>query len=225
MTEGPSLSKLATLVADPSRTRMLTVLLAGQALTATELADAAGIGRPAASAHLAVLTGAGLLAQARQGRHRYFRLAGEEPARALEALLGIADRLALQPLGVGPREAGLRAARVCYDHLAGARAVALLERLLGAGALRYRGPDLEPGPRAGAVFGPLGLDWERLGGARRAWCRPCLDWSERRDHLAGALGAALLGLALERRWARRQEGSRVLVFSPAGAAAWEAIGR
>lgn len=224
MTEGPSLSKLATLVADSSRNRMLGALLAGQALTATELADAAGVGRAAASAHLAALAGAGLLVQAKQGRHRYYRLAGEEQARALEELLGIADRLAFRPLSVGPRDAGLREARVCYDHLAGAQAVALLERLLRSEALCYQGAELVPGPRARAVFEPLGLDLTRLSGTRRALCRGCLDWSERRDHLAGTLGAALLGLALERRWAQRLEGSRALSFSKSGVAALAAIG-
>jgi DNA-binding transcriptional ArsR family regulator len=225
MIEGPSLTKLATLMADPSRNRMLGALLAGQALTATELADAAGVGRAAASAHLAGLTGAGLLAQVKQGRHRYYRLASEEQARALEELLGITDRLGFQPLSVGPRDASLRDARVCYDHMAGAQAVALLERLLRSEALCYQRAELAPGPNAQAVFGRLGLDLSCLSRARRVLCRSCLDWSERRDHLAGTLGAALLELVLERRWAQRLEGSRALIFSPAGAAAWAAIGR
>jgi DNA-binding transcriptional ArsR family regulator len=225
MIEGPSLTKLATLMADPSRNRMLGALLAGQALTATELADAAGVGRATASAHLAALTDAGLLAQVKQGRHRYYRLAGEEQARALEELLGIADRLAFRPLSVGPRDVSLRDARICYNHLAGAQAVALLERLLHSKALCYQGAELAPGPNAHAVFAPLGLDLGCLSRARRELCRSCLDWSERRDHLAGTLGAALLELVLERRWAQRLEGSRALIFSPAGAAAWAAIGR
>jgi DNA-binding transcriptional ArsR family regulator len=222
MTEGPSLAKLAALVADPSRAQMLTALMAGQALTATELADAAGVGRAAASAHLARLRAAGLLLSVQQGRHRYFRLAGESVATVIEQLLGLAEQVAAAPWVTGPRDAALRESRVCYDHLAGTQAVALLDRLLARRALRYEASALVLAEAA--VFNDLGLNVEKLLRARRPLCRSCLDWSARRDHLAGALGAALLQLAFERRWAYRVEGSRAVIFSASGAAAWGAIG-
>ena len=224
MSEGPSLAKLAALVAEPSRAQMLMVLMAGQALTATELADAAGIGRAAASAHLARLQSAGLLQALQQGRHRYFRLAGEGVAGMIEQMLGLAERVAATPLVTGPRDAALRESRVCYDHLAGARAVALLDRLLARRALRYDGPALVLGEAGAPLFDALGVDLAQVGGTRRPLCRGCLDWSARREHLAGALGAALLQLAFARRWARRLDGSRAVVFSAAGDAAWSAIG-
>jgi DNA-binding transcriptional ArsR family regulator len=224
VSEGPSLAKLAALVAEPSRAQMLAVLMAGQALTATELADAAGIGRAAASAHLARLQSAGLLRALQQGRHRYFRLAGDGVAGMIEQMLGLAERMAAKPLVTGPRDTALRESRVCYDHLAGERAVALLDRLLARHALRYDGPALALGEAGSPVFQALGIDLAQLGGTRRPLCRGCLDWSARREHLAGALGAALLQLAFARRWARRLDGSRVVVFSAAGDAAWSAIG-
>lgn len=224
MNEGPSLAKLAALIGEPSRAQMLMVLMSGQALTATELADAAGVGRAAASAHLARLQSAGLLQGLRQGRHRYFRLAGEGVAGMIEQMVGLADRLAAKPLVTGPRDAALRESRVCYDHLAGERAVALVDRLLARRALRYDGPALVLGEAGLPVFSALGLDLAQLGGTRRPLCRGCLDWSARREHLAGALGAALLQLAFTRRWAHRLEGSRTVVFSTAGDAAWSAIG-
>lgn len=224
MSEGPSLAKLATLIGEPSRAQMLMVLMSGQALTATELADAAGVGRAAASAHLARLQSAGLLQALQQGRHRYFRLAGEGVAGMVEQMLGLAERVAARPLVTGPRDAALRESRVCYDHLAGERAVNLLDRLLVRRALRYDGPALVLGEAGLPVFNALGLDLAQLGAARRPLCRGCLDWSARREHLAGTLGAALLQLAFDQRWARRQQGSRTVVFSAAGDAAWSAIG-
>jgi DNA-binding transcriptional ArsR family regulator len=224
MTEGPNLSKLAALLADPSRAHMLTTLMAGQALTATELADAAGIGRASASAHLAKLQEGGLLRHTPAGRHRYYRLADDDVAEMLEQLLGIAGRAGAFPLLTGPRDPALREARVCYDHLAGTQAVALLERLMRAGVLAYAGTTLAPGPQAQAVLAPLGLDLAALARARRPLCRTCLDWSARRDHLAGALGTALLELAFAKGWARRLDGSRAVQFTPVGAAAWQAIG-
>ncbi len=215
-TEGPSLAKLAALLSEPARAQMLTVLMNGQALTATELADAAGIARPTASDHLARLRNAGLLSMLQQGRHRYFRLADDEVAEMLEQLLGIAGRAGASPLLVGPRDAQLREARVCYDHLAGGHAVILMDRLLAKDALRYDGPALTLGARAADAFSPMGIDIAALRQARRPVCRACLDWSERRHHLAGSLGAALLTRMIELDWAKREADSRVVRFTRAG---------
>lgn len=224
MTEGPNLAKLAALLAEPARAQMLTLLLAGQALTATELADAAGVGRPTASAHLSRLESAGFLSCAKQGRHRYYRLADEGVADMLEQMLGIASRAGAMPILTGPRDAALREARVCYDHLAGRHAVALFDRLLQSEVIVQSGPALALGPRADTVLQDFGIDMHALQHARRIPCRACLDWSERRDHLAGALGAALLTLALEKNWLRRVDGSRTVLFTHAGLDTWNAIG-
>jgi DNA-binding transcriptional ArsR family regulator len=215
-TEGPSLAKLAAVLAEPARAQMLSVLMSGQALTATELANSAGIARPTASDHLARLQAAGLLSVVAQGRHRYYRLAGTEVAEMLEQLVGIASRVGAEPLLVGPRDAQLREARVCYDHLAGTRAVAMLDRLLARDALRYEGPLLTLGKNATDTFSAFGIDVDGHPPARRPRCRACLDWSERRHHLAGALGASILTRIFELGWAQRQQQSRVVVFSAVG---------
>ncbi|HEX7643377.1 MAG TPA: helix-turn-helix domain-containing protein [Burkholderiaceae bacterium] len=223
MSEGPNLAKLAALLAEPARAQMLTLLLAGKALTATELADAAGVARSTASAHLAKLEAAGFLACVPQGRHRYYRLADEGVAEMLEQMLGIASRAGAMPLLTGPRDAALREARVCYDHLAGRHAVAMLERLLAKGVVVREGAALSIGPQAQEVLQDLGIDADALKHGKRVPCRTCLDWSERRDHLAGALGAALLHMAFERGWIKRERDSRAVMFSASGLAAWNAI--
>jgi DNA-binding transcriptional ArsR family regulator len=223
MSEGPNLAKLAALLAEPARAQMLTLLLAGQALTATELADAAGVARSTASAHLSKLEAAGFLACVPQGRHRYYRLADEGVAEMLEQMLGIASRAGAMPILTGPRDAALREARVCYDHLAGGHAVAMLERLLAAGVVVRSGAALALGPHAQEALEAAGIDFAALQKAKRVPCRACLDWSERRDHLAGALGAALLQLALDQGWAKRERDSRAVTFTAGGLAAWNAI--
>jgi DNA-binding transcriptional ArsR family regulator len=224
MTEGPNLAKLAALLAEPARAQMLTLLMAGQALTATELADAAGVARPTASSHLGKLEDAGFLSCAKQGRHRYYRLADEGVADMIEQMLGIASRAGAMPLLTGPRDAVLREARVCYDHLAGEHAVGIFERLMQSKVIANEGSALTLGPCAHEVLEPLGIDMAALMRSRRVPCRACLDWSMRRDHLAGALGAALLDLAFTNKWLRRVEGSRAVVFTAQGLQAWRAIG-
>jgi DNA-binding transcriptional ArsR family regulator len=217
MHDGPTIASIAALLGDPGRANMLTALLDGRALTASELALAAGVAAPTASGHLGKLTQAGLVSVEQQGRHRYFRLSGPDVGEVLEGLMGLAQRTGAVRVRTGLRDAALRSARVCYDHLAGERAVALAE------ALRARGliADGHRLPAKGrAFFTGLGLDISALERSRRPLCRPCLDWSERKAHLAGALGAALLDHVLANRWARRAEG-RVVAFTPAGAAAFD----
>lgn len=198
---------------------MLTALLDGRALTATELALAAGVGAPTASGHLGKLSQAGLISVEQQGRHRYFRLSGADVAEVLEGLMGLAQRTGAVRVRTGPRDEALRAARVCYDHLAGERAVALADVLRGRGLIALA-PEVSLPAKGRAFFAGLGLDVAAMERSRRPLCRPCLDWSERKSHLAGALGAALLDHVLARRWARRAEG-RVVAFTPAGAAAFD----
>jgi DNA-binding transcriptional ArsR family regulator len=217
MHDTPSLADIAGLIADPSRAAMLLTLMDGRALTSSELALAAGVGLPTASAHLSRLGDAGLVSGERQGRHRYFRLAGPQVAEAIEALQALSAPSDPSPVRTGPRDAALRQARVCYDHLAGVQGVALLE---GLRRRRFvEGDDeLHPTDQGREVFAGLGIDVAALSKARRPLCRACLDWSERRAHLGGALGAAILSHMLEAGWARRGEG-RVLEITPAGASA------
>ena len=215
MTDGPLIASIASLIGDPARANMLTALMDGRALTARELAEVGGIAPPTASGHLARLVDAGLLAVRSQGRHRYYRLSGSDVAETLEALMGLAQRTGAVPVRTGPRDAALREARLCYDHLAGERGVALLESLR-ARSMVEEGESLTLNARGRAHLADLGIDVDRLAGERRPLSRACLDWSERRAHLGGALGAALLDLMMERRWLRPEKG-RVLRFTPEGA--------
>lgn len=217
MTDAPPLAETAALIADPSRAAMLLTLMDGRALTASELALAAGVGLPTASTHLARLGDAGLVLGERQGRHRYFRLAGAAVAEAIEALLALSAPTSTPPVRTGPRDTALREARVCYDHLAGAQGVALLEGLRRRGFVEG---DAEFSLTAAGrtALKDLGVDLAPLEQGRRPLCRACLDWSERRAHLGGALGAALLEHMLAQGWAKRLEG-RALQITAAGAAA------
>lgn len=218
MKEGPVIASVAALIGDPARANMLTALMDGRALTVSELAATAGVTLPTASSHLARLGAANLLAVERQGRHRYFRLSDPDVARVLEALMGLAERTGAKRVRTGPRDAELRTARICYDHLAGERGVALLAAMKRAGRIVDKGGSLAVPDEARAFFVDLGIDMDGLQTARRPVCKACLDWSERRSHLGGALGAAILDRILARGWARRGQG-RVIAFSDAGIAA------
>jgi DNA-binding transcriptional ArsR family regulator len=197
---------------------MLMALSEGRAMTATELAIEGGVAPSTASSHLEKLESAGLLAIARQGRHRYFRIARPEVASALEALAAIAPRRGSRPGTPSAGDEALRRARVCYDHLAGEAAVRLYETLCERDWLRLSAGALRATPEGEEWFIGLGVDLDDLRTKRRPLGRPCLDWSECRFHLAGSLGAALLDRLLALRWARREAGTRAVSFSPRGAA-------
>lgn len=219
MKDGPHIAAVAALIGDPARANMLTALMDGRALTASELAAAGGIAPPTASGHLSRLVDAGLLAVRKQGRHRYFALSAADVAEAMEALMSLAQRTGAVPVRTGPRDVALREARMCYDHLAGARGVALFESLRGRGFIAGEEEAVTLTDAGRAHVASLGVELESLTATRRPLCRACLDWSERRAHLGGALGAALLDLMIARKWLRRESG-RVLRFSPAGAEAF-----
>src|ERR1700761_1234586 len=181
MKDGPVIAQIAALMGDPARANMLTALMDGRALTVSELALAGGVGLPTASGHLAKLDQAGLLVAEKQGRHRYFRLSGPDVAEVLEALMGLAQRTGAVRVRTGPRDAALRTARVCYDHLAGERAVRLMARLEEAGAITPG--DAPTLTDAGArQLTKAGIALPPVGGSRRPLCRTCLDWSERKSH-------------------------------------------
>jgi DNA-binding transcriptional ArsR family regulator len=220
MKDGPSIAAIAALIGDPARANMLTALMDGRALTVSELAQAAGVGLPTASGHLAKLDAAGLLIARRQGRHRYFQLSGADVGEALESLMSLAARTGAMRVRTGPNDVALREARICYDHLAGERAVAMMQAFAARGFVV--GDDAPVLTSAGAAFfADLGIATARLADSRRPICRACLDWSERRSHLGGALGAAILDHVIAAGWASRGEG-RAIRFSPAGAAAFDA---
>jgi DNA-binding transcriptional ArsR family regulator len=216
MKDGPNIARVAAMIGEPARAEMLTALLADRALTATELAGIAGVTKQTVSAHLAKLVDAGLLAVEAQGRHRYFRLAGGDIAQLLEALMGVAFRTGSLRLVPGPREPALRKARVCYDHLAGELGVVVFDGLIARGLLADEAGGLFLTNAGAAWLAEFGVDPVHAARQRRTFCRPCLDWGERRHHLGGALGAALLARYYELRWAQRAKGSRVVVFTAAG---------
>lgn len=221
MKAGPDIALVASLLGDPARANMLTALLGGQALTAGELAREAGVAPQTASGHLSRLEKGGIVTVRRQGRHAYFALSGEDVAAVLEALMGLAARTGHARARAGPKEPALRRARVCYDHLAGDMGVAMLDSLITAG--RIAGEDDLVLTTAGQAFlAGMGIDPGALAGGRRPLCRRCLDWSVRRSHLAGSVGAALLARIYALGWAKRVEGSRIVAFTPSGLKAFEA---
>jgi len=222
MRDGPNITNIAAMIGDHARAEVLTVLMSGMALTATELADAAGVTRQTISAHLAKLGEAGLLSVESQGRHRYFRIADAEIAQLLESLMGVAFGTGAVRVRSSPREPALRKARVCYDHLAGELGVLVYERLARRGAFALDADGILLTAQGRDLIRALGIEADTLPASRRPFCRTCLDWSERRHHLAGQLGTAMLDRFQQLGWARRVPESRVLAFSTDGEAALRA---
>jgi DNA-binding transcriptional ArsR family regulator len=205
---------VAAAIGDPSRARMLSTLMDGRARTATELAVVAGVAPSTASAHLARLLAQRLIACVAQGKHRYFTLAGWEVAAAVEALFGVAGA---STAAFTPRTpSALRYARTCYDHAAGELAVSLHDRLFALKWLARRGDAYAITSAGETQLSRWGIDCAAARVARRSTACACLDWSERRSHLGGALGAALLTAMLEKRWLRRELDSRELELTDRG---------
>ncbi|MCD6077463.1 MAG: transcriptional regulator, ArsR family-like protein [Ramlibacter sp.] len=217
-----ALARIASLVGEPARAAMLLALMDGRSLTARELADSARITPATASRHLALLVEAGLLRVNAQGRHRYHRLASAEVAGVLEGILRLGVAAAApQRVATGPRDATMRFARTCYDHLAGRLAVAIVDRLVEHHALVIDDDTAQLTSRAGTAFRALGFDVDGLApDAGRPPCRPCLDWGERRMHLAGRVGVLLCAHCVDRGWLLRAPKSRALQLSPTGAVAF-----
>ena len=232
------IARTAALFADPARVRVLLALADGRALAASVLAAEARLSAPGVSAHLAKLRSAGLVVAEKSGRHRFYRLAGAETAELLETLARCSPSSPVTSLREGTRAEALRTARTCYDHLAGRLGVAVTSALLARGALagasdtrrrpgdRISAPLQEHpytlGPAAPAVFGSLGVDLELLTAGRRPLLKFCLDWSEQRHHLAGALGAAVATRFLDAGWVtRRARAHRALRLTPEGTRALE----
>lgn len=222
MREGPDISRLAALIGDPARANILTALMAGQALTTSELAEEAGVSLPTTSQHVTKLIDGGFLTARKQGRHKYVTLASEDVAQVLEALMGLAEGQGLKRVRPGPKDAAMREARVCYNHLAGARGVQLYAALVARDWLRVGPTGLSLSPDGRGFIEDFGIDLDALETKRAPLCRDCLDWSERRSHLSGSLGRALLTRMETLGWARRLPESRAIRFSPEGARAFDA---
>jgi DNA-binding transcriptional ArsR family regulator len=215
-TSDARLSRIAAAIAEPARTRMLCCLMDGHARTSTELAAVAEVTPSTASVHLARLKEGRLVRVTPQGKHRYYSLSGAEIGKALESLMVVAG---------GPREhfvpstpIRLRAARTCYDHMAGQLGVSIHDRLRH---LRWLSGSpasdvYEVTPRGQGELEALGVDVGAARALRRRFAYACLDWSERRPHVGGALGAALLELATRRKWVISDLDSRILNVTPAG---------
>jgi DNA-binding transcriptional ArsR family regulator len=208
----------AALIGEPARAALLLALMEEEALPARELAARAGIAPSTASEHLARLVDGGLLIGERHGRQRLFRLADPAVAVAIEALSAIAPARPVQSLREATVGEAVRQGRTCYDHLAGRLGVELSAALERDDILVFVGDEYRLGPAAAPRLGQLGIDVEQLSQGRRPLLRACLDWSERRPHLAGALGAALAGRLFELEWLKRRATNRSVEVTPLGKA-------
>ena len=218
MVTGSLIAEIAALVGEPARATMLSALLDGRALTASELAFAARVTPQTASTHLAKLTEAGLLLPIREGRHRYFRLASPKVVGMLDGIVAVAleNRPRYRPLSRQAQE--LSAARMCYDHLAGRLSVDLTD-FLTTHEYIVIGEDAEAAviTQAGTRFlTEFGIDLSALSSTRRHFCRLCLDWTERRPHIAGAVGAALTTRCFDLGWTERMKHSRAVSVTASG---------
>ena len=212
------IAAIGALLADDARASMVLTLLGGEAIPAGELARRAGVSPSGASAHLKRLREGGLITQESVGRHRYFRLASAELAEALESLARVAPVRPASSFRESESTRALKHARTCYDHLAGELGVAVSDALVDRGLLT----------RADAAFAvtndgtdwlrSLGIDLDDVAASRRSFARACLDWSERRPHLAGSLGAAVADVFFARKWIRRLPGGRAVAVTPDGRA-------
>ena len=214
MTTPVSLAEVAALVGDPARANMLCALLDGRALTAGELAYAASVSPQTTSGHLAKLTQAHLLNAVKQGRHRYYKIATPQVAQMLESIMAVAMSTPPRHRPVSKVDEQMRTARTCYDHIAGRLGVGLADTLCGRGHVVLGEDGGEVTPQGHAFFDRFGVPL--VEDKRRTFCRACLDWTERRPHLAGAVGAGLATRCLDLGWIKRMRDSRALTITPAG---------
>jgi DNA-binding transcriptional ArsR family regulator len=211
------MAELGALLGDPARANILAALMDGRALPAGELAYVAGVAPQTASGHLARLTGANLLALEKQGRHRYYRLASPLVASMLEGIMAVAAiQLPARRQPWSRMDDRMRAARTCYDHIAGCVGVGIADTLAARGHVTFADDGAEITEAGTAFLAAFGIAPEMGKHARRAFCRPCLDWSERRPHIAGAVGAALLDRCLRLGWFEQSRDTRALTVMPAG---------
>jgi len=216
MKYGPDIAIVAQLLGDPARANMVMALMSGQALSAAELAHEAGVTPPTATGHLGKLVSLGLLKGEKQGRHRFFQLCDPDVGEAVEALIAVAARAGHLRARPGPKDEAMRHARSCYDHLGGRLAVDLTGRWLAAGLLTWRSGAFQLTRKGRDFLSGRGIELSGLESLKRPLCRSCMDWSERRPHLGGALGAAILAHVVTEGWAVRGQGQRAVSFSRRG---------
>jgi DNA-binding transcriptional ArsR family regulator len=216
MSSTAQMAEVAALVGDPARANMLSALFDGRSLTATELAYAANVSPPTASGHLAKLLDARLVLLVKQGRHRYYRLAGPDVGHMLEAIATVAAGGPPRYRPLSKKEQAMRQARLCYDHMAGVLAVRIAERLAAREFLILGNEAGEVTPAGVDFLSGFGVDLSSARAKRRTFCRPCVDLTERRPHIGGAVGAALAGRCLELNWIERMRDNRAVTVTPAG---------
>ncbi len=216
MYDEPSMSRVGALIGSPARALMLTELFDGRALTATELAGIANVSPATASEHLSLLLSGGLVTREKSGRHNYYRLASPKIANALE-------QLAVQTANIDPAakitrtvRTPIQNARMCYDHIAGRLGVSIADALVKKDALIALDTDYELTPKGEVLFDGWGISPADLKRSKRVFARQCLDWSERRHHVSGAVGAALANFAFDKGWVTRAKERRVLIVTPLG---------
>lgn len=216
MKYGPDIAIVAQLLGDPARANMVMALMSGQALSAAELAHEAGVTPPTATGHLNKLVSSGLLKGEKQGRHRFFQLKDPDVGEAVEALVAVAARAGHLRTRPGPKDEAMRHARSCYDHMGGELAVDLVGRWLAAGFLIWRGSPFQLTRKGREFLSQRGIDLAKLEALKRPLLRGCMDWSERRPHLGGSLGAAILAHVVAEGWAVRGQSMRAVSFSKRG---------
>jgi DNA-binding transcriptional ArsR family regulator len=210
------MAEIANLIGDVSRANILAALMDGRALTALELSLAARVTPQTASSHLAKLTDANLLSVEKQGRHRYYRLASAQVARTLEAVMALTLSAPPRHRARSRPDEEMRAARMCYDHVAGRVGVAIADALIVRGHVVFEGDSGEVTEAGHSFFADLGVDLAAPAKSRRIYCRSCLDWSERRPHIAGHVGAQIANFCFEKKWLVRQTASRALTITGQG---------
>ncbi len=223
MKGSPNIARVGSLIGDTARAAMLNALMSGKALTASELSREAGVTVQTASSHLRKLEEGGLLQVRKQGRHKYFALANERVAQVLESLMGLVAADQALSTRIGPSVSALRHARVCYNHLAGDMGIRLYDSLMAQGVLSLKKNELVLTHSGFEFVTEFGIDIHTLQKGRAKLCRECLDWSERRSHLAGSLGRAFLSQFEALRWVKRGTDSRAIKFSRKGAEQFDAL--
>ena len=221
MKNGPDIAYIAALIGDPARANMLTALMSGKALTASELAQEAGVTVQTASSHLAKLDAGGLLSPRKQGRHKYFTLASGDVAHVLEGLMGLAVGAGHVRTRTGPKDPALRKARVCYNHLAGDMGTRMFDAFVTRGFIAQSEDGVSLTQNGKIHVAEFGIDIDALAAQKAPLCKECLDWSARRAHLAGSLGRAIFSQLETLSWAKRDDRSRVVIFSKSGEAKFE----
>jgi DNA-binding transcriptional ArsR family regulator len=216
MTADVRMAEVAALVGDPARANILAALMGGRALTASELVNAAGVSPQTTSGHLAKLADGRLIACMRQGRHRYYRIATHRVAEMLEGIMAVVADAPQRHRPASKVDEAMRAARTCYDHFAGKLGVGLTDALCAHGYVTLAGEGGEVTGSGLAFLDKFGVDLAAARGRRRIFCRPCLDWTERRPHLGGSVGAALAQRCFDLDWFKPMRDSRALTVTPAG---------